>query len=101
MRLCLPLPKVSGPWRDVANTVKEEKHPSTLPLLRCTSLKSFMLTLARFKEDDTAMRFLKNDSEAQDGYKNTKLLSSIAASDYKAIFYVGGHGPGSSHSRIC
>ena len=40
------------------------------------------------------MRFL-NDPEAQDGFKNTKLLSSIAASNYKAIFYVGGHGPGS------
>ena len=40
------------------------------------------------------MRFL-NDPEAQEGVKNTKPLSSIAASDYKAIFYVGGHGPGS------
>jgi len=59
-----------------------------------------MLTAARFKEDETAMRFL-NDSEAQDGYKNTKMLSSIAASDYKAIFYVGGHGPGSYSRRVC
>ena len=40
------------------------------------------------------MRFL-NDPEAQDGVKNTKQLSSISPSDYKAIFYVGGHGPGS------
>jgi len=39
------------------------------------------------------MRFL-NDPEAQQGYKNTKPLSSCAASDYSAIFYVGGHGPG-------
>jgi hypothetical protein len=59
-----------------------------------------MLTAARFKEDETSMLFL-NDSEAQDGYKNTKMLSSIAASDYKAIFYVGGHGPGSFSHRTC
>ena len=59
-----------------------------------------MLTNARFKKDETSMRFL-NDAEAQDGYKNTKLLSSIAASDYKAIFYVGGHGPGSFFHRMC
>lgn len=42
------------------------------------------------------MRFL-NDPDARDGFKNTKVLSSIAASDYDAIFYVGGHGPGSPH----
>jgi len=47
-------------------------------------LKSFSY-FSRFKEDETAMRFL-NDPEAQDGFKNTKLLSSIAASNYKAIF---------------
>jgi len=75
---------------------KEEKRRSTLLLLRCTyPFENVLLTFDRFKEDETAMRFLKNDSEAQDGYKNTKMLSSIAASDYKAIFYVGGHGPGS------
>jgi len=39
------------------------------------------------------MLFL-DDPEAQDGYKNTETLSTIAASDYDAIFYVGGHGPG-------
>jgi hypothetical protein len=49
---------------------------------------------SRFKEDETAMRFL-NDPEAQDGFKNTKLLFSIGVFDYKATFYVGGHGPGS------
>jgi putative intracellular protease/amidase len=54
----------------------------------------------RFKEDETAMRFL-NDPEAQQGYKNTKPLSACAASDYSAIFYVGGHGPGNlSRSQI-
>jgi putative intracellular protease/amidase len=39
------------------------------------------------------MQFL-NDPEAQDLVKNTKMLSGIAASDFDAIFYVGGHGPG-------
>jgi len=40
------------------------------------------------------MRFLE-DVEAQEGFKRTKRLTSISASDYKAILYVGGHGPGS------
>jgi putative intracellular protease/amidase len=47
----------------------------------------------RFKNDDVSVRFL-NDQEAQQGYKATKMLSSCAASDYKALFFVGGHGPG-------
>ena len=44
------------------------------------------------------MRFL-NDPEAQDGFKNIKLLSSIAAFHYKSIFYDGGHRPGSFTTR--
>jgi putative intracellular protease/amidase len=47
----------------------------------------------RYKEDESAVRFL-NDIEAQKSYKNTKVLSSVKSSDYDAIFYVGGHGPG-------
>jgi putative intracellular protease/amidase len=39
------------------------------------------------------MQFL-NDPEAQELVKSTKMLSGIAASDFDAIFYVGGHGPG-------
>jgi hypothetical protein len=53
------------------------------------------LLIFRFKEDETSMRFL-NDPEAQKGYKETNPLASCAASDFDAIFYVGGHGPGPS-----
>jgi len=49
--------------------------------------------VTRFKEDDVSVRFL-NDQEAQKGYKQTKVLAACAASDYDALFFVGGHGPG-------
>jgi hypothetical protein len=54
---------------------------------------------SRFKGDEVAMRFL-HDAEAQKGYKNTKVLSSIRSEDYDTIFYVGGHGPGSPFAEF-
>ncbi|KAJ9105053.1 hypothetical protein QFC19_003685 [Naganishia cerealis] len=45
-----------------------------------------------FKSDPIAIKFL-DDKEAQDVVKHTVKLSSVNASDFDAIFYVGGHGP--------
>lgn len=50
------------------------------------------------KSDDSAAqtettRRFKRDPEAQAALANTLLLSSIAAEDYDAVFYPGGHGP--------
>jgi putative intracellular protease/amidase len=45
-----------------------------------------------FKSDELATKFLK-DEEAQKLVKNTVKLSGLNASDFDAIFYVGGHGP--------
>ncbi|WP_085905602.1 type 1 glutamine amidotransferase domain-containing protein [Kiloniella majae] len=44
-----------------------------------------------FQSDDT--RRFNDDSEAQDLLANTKLLSSIKADGFDAVFYPGGHGP--------
>ncbi|MBD2095106.1 type 1 glutamine amidotransferase domain-containing protein [Trichocoleus sp. FACHB-591] len=43
-------------------------------------------------QSETTCRF-KQDSEAQAALANTLPLSSIAAEDYDAVFYPGGHGP--------
>ncbi|CEH17590.1 E [Ceraceosorus bombacis] len=46
-----------------------------------------------FKNDDESVKFL-NDAEAQQWVKNTRKLSEIGdGSEYKALFYPGGHGP--------
>ncbi|MBD1864981.1 MULTISPECIES: type 1 glutamine amidotransferase domain-containing protein [Trichocoleus] len=43
-------------------------------------------------QSETTRRF-KQDPEAQAALANTLPLSSIAAEDYDAVFYPGGHGP--------
>ena len=43
-----------------------------------------------FKEDKQSTDFLSTKSDV---WKNTEKLSNVKASDYDAIFYVGGHGP--------
>ncbi|MEP0873471.1 type 1 glutamine amidotransferase domain-containing protein [Trichocoleus desertorum AS-A10] len=43
-------------------------------------------------QTETTRRF-KQDSEAQAALADTLELSSIAAQDYDAVFYPGGHGP--------
>jgi putative intracellular protease/amidase len=43
-------------------------------------------------QTDSTRRF-KSDPEAQAALANTAKLSGIAASDYDAVFYPGGHGP--------
>ncbi|PLC49781.1 type 1 glutamine amidotransferase domain-containing protein [Pollutimonas subterranea] len=43
-------------------------------------------------QTDSTRRF-KADTEAQAALANTVKLSGIAASDYDAVFYPGGHGP--------
>jgi len=43
-------------------------------------------------QSDSTRRFEK-DSDAQLQLKNSKVLASINAADYDAVFYPGGHGP--------
>jgi len=45
-----------------------------------------------FKNDDVSQRFL-NDQRAKKGFENTMMIHQVVPSQYKAIFYVGGHGP--------
>lgn len=45
-----------------------------------------------FKDDQICKDFLA-DKAAMDLIDNTKLPTQVNASDYKAIFYAGGHGP--------
>lgn len=40
-----------------------------------------------------ATRRFRQDKEAQEAFANTAKLSSVAARDYDAVFYPGGHGP--------
>jgi putative intracellular protease/amidase len=40
-----------------------------------------------------ANRRFKDDSAAQDAFNNTQTLAALAATDFDALFYPGGHGP--------
>ena len=43
-------------------------------------------------KDDESVKFL-TDETVQAKLANAKVLSTVNAADYDAIFYVGGHGP--------
>ncbi|MBD2037348.1 type 1 glutamine amidotransferase domain-containing protein [Leptolyngbya sp. FACHB-321] len=43
-------------------------------------------------QTEATLRF-KQDTDAQDVLANTLTLASVAANDYDAVFYPGGHGP--------
>jgi putative intracellular protease/amidase len=45
-----------------------------------------------FAEDKESQQFLK-DQTVKDKLASAKVLADIRASDYDAVFYVGGHGP--------
>ena len=93
MKLSLRPRKVRNSWESLCWSHRRGSSPRSV-LRRTVNLPKFArLIIHRFKNDDVSVRFL-NDPEAQKGYKETKMLSSCAASDYKALFYVGGHGPG-------
>ena len=50
------------------------------------------LTLPQMFKDDESVKFLK-DETVKEKFAKAKKLSEVNASDYAAIFYVGGHGP--------
>jgi putative intracellular protease/amidase len=43
--------------------------------------------------DDESVHFNTSDPEAKELVSNTKKISQVKASDYAAVFVVGGHGP--------
>ncbi|KAK7444752.1 hypothetical protein VKT23_015069 [Stygiomarasmius scandens] len=82
------LPEAAHPYyilKDAASIdFAAPKGPN--PPVDPTSVKSFA-------EDKESTQFLNHDDTVKTKLANAKKLSDVKASDYDAIFYIGGHGP--------
>ncbi|GAA5951532.1 hypothetical protein JCM21900_001593 [Sporobolomyces salmonicolor] len=82
------LPEAAHPYYQVTNAGYEVEFAS--PLGGAAPLDPS--SVEAFKGDEESMKFL-NDAAIKKQVENTKKLSEVQSKDYKAIFYVGGHGP--------
>jgi hypothetical protein len=60
--------------------------------LQCSNSRPAHIHLQMAQDDPVSLEFLK-DETVKAKLENAKKLSDVKASDYDAVFYVGGHGP--------